>query len=120
MFLYLLAAKAGELNWIQTVSRPDLSGAVSLLQSSFGEPTVSSLLEANRLIRECKAKEVTLKIQPIPLKDIRFVCSADAAWANCPDLSSHMGYMILALHEGADRGFRVPCSPLSWFVVGSW
>ena len=46
----LLRAKAGELNWIQTVSRPDLAGCVSLLQMSFGQPTISSILEANRLI----------------------------------------------------------------------
>ena len=110
----LLRAKAGELNWIQTVSRPDLAGSVSLLQMSFGQPTVTSLLEANRLIRDAKQNKVVLKIQAIPIDQLRFMCTADAAWGNCLDLASHMGFMVMATHYMANHGCRVPFSPLIW------
>eukprot|EP00971_Amphidinium_carterae_P349896 6491285-Amphidinium_carterae.6 len=43
--LTMLRGKVGELNWIQGVSRPDLSGSVCMLQGSFGSPTVFCLLE---------------------------------------------------------------------------
>ena len=110
----MLRAKAGELNWIQTVSRPDLAGSVSLLQMSFGQPTVNSLLEVNKLIRDAKQNKVVLKIQAIPIDQLRFMCTADAAWGNCPDLSSHMGFLIMATHQMANHGCRVPFSPLIW------
>eukprot|EP00971_Amphidinium_carterae_P113980 2258445-Amphidinium_carterae.2 len=109
-----LRGKAGELNWLQTVSRPDLAGAVSILQTSFGEPTVETLLEANRIVREAKANCVTLRIPSISMDRIRLVCTADSAWGNAPDLSSHMGYMMLATDETLDTGHIAPVAPLLW------
>ena len=110
----LLRAKAGELNWIQAVSRPDLSGAISLLQTSFGEPRIFHLLEANKLIKEAKQHPVEIKFQAIKPEQLMFVCSADAAWANCPDLASHMGYIILAADKSIDLGLKVPISLVGW------
>ena len=109
-----LRVKAGELNWIQATSRPDLSGAVSLLQTSFGEPKVEHLLAANKLVREAKANPVQLHVKYIDPKKMMFVCSADAAWGNCMDLTSHMGYFIFAADHDIDAEYSVQISPISW------
>eukprot|EP00971_Amphidinium_carterae_P349782 6491220-Amphidinium_carterae.1 len=110
----LLRAKAGELNWLQGITRPDLSGAVSLLQTSFGDPTIESLLEANRIIKEAKANKMTIRYPSIPLEAIRFACTADSAWANTPDLASHMGYMIFLTDQRLDMGQDAPFAPVLW------
>eukprot|EP00971_Amphidinium_carterae_P351902 6492329-Amphidinium_carterae.1 len=110
----ILRAKAGELNWLQGITRPDLSGAVSLLQTSFAEPTIESLLEANRIIKEAKANKISIKFPSIPVDAIRFACTADSAWANTPDLSSHMGYMIFASDQTLDQNQNAPFVPLMW------
>ena len=109
-----LRAKAGELNWLQSISRPDLSGAVSLLQTSFAEPRIKHMFEVNRLIREAKAHQVKLQMKHIPPQHMTFVCSADSAWANCVDFSNHMGYIVLAAHDDISRGKRVPVSIVGW------
>ena len=95
----LLRIKAGELNWVQAISRPDLAGAVSLLQTSFAEPKVAHLLEANKLLKEAKDYPVRLRVRHIPLQKLMFVCSADATWATCSDLASHMGYFYLCSRQ---------------------
>eukprot|EP00971_Amphidinium_carterae_P301708 5993898-Amphidinium_carterae.5 len=109
-----LRGKAGELNWLQTASRPDLAGAVPILQTSFSELIVETLLEVNRITREAKTHDVTLKIPSIPMDQIRLVCTADSAWGNAPDLSSHMGYMLFATNETLDTGAVAPFAPLLW------
>ena len=110
----LLRVKAGELNWLQAISRPDLAGAVTLLQTSFGEPKVAHLMEANRLIREAKNNPVQLRIRPLEIQNLMFICSADAAWANCPDLSSNMGYFIFAADNKIDKEQMAEISPIAW------
>eukprot|EP00971_Amphidinium_carterae_P341058 6479678-Amphidinium_carterae.1 len=78
------------------------------------EPTVETLLEANRIVREAKSNCVTLKIPSISMDRIRLVCTADSAWGNAPDLSSHMGCVMLATDETLDTGHVAPAAPLVW------
>ena len=110
----VLRAKAGELNWLQSISRPDLAGAVSILQTSFADPRIKHLFEINRLIKEARQHAVQIRIRSIPCQQLMFVCTADSAWANCSDLSSHMGYLILAAHRDIDSGKTVPISVVGW------
>ena len=42
------------------------------------------------------------------------MCTADFAWANCDDLSSHMDYIIMAMSKEIDLGQRVPVCPMFW------
>jgi hypothetical protein len=111
----ILREKCGALNWLQGISRPDLSGGCSLLQSSFGEPTVSDLVEANRLLSEArKHADLGFKILPIEPSVLRFGATADSAWANNRDASSQMGYLVFATDTSMDAGQRAPFSPLIW------
>ena len=111
----ILREKCGALNWLQGITRPDLSGGSSLLQTSFGEPTVADLLEANRLLKEAKEFANTkLKILSLPVDSIRFGATADSAWANNRDLSSQMGYLVFATDPSMDDGQWAPFVPLVW------
>ena len=105
----ILREKCGALNWLQGITRPDLSGGSSLLQTSFGEPTVADLLEANRLLKEAKEFANTkLKNLSLPIGSIRFGATADSAWANNRDLSSQMGYLVFATDLSMDGGQWAP------------
>eukprot|EP00971_Amphidinium_carterae_P053038 1044771-Amphidinium_carterae.1 len=72
------------------------------------------MLEANRIIREAKSCQVTLRIPSIAVDRIRLVCTADSAWGNAPDLSSHMGYLLFATDDTLDTGQVAPFAPLVW------
>ena len=104
-----LREKCGALNWLQGLSRPDLSSGCSLLQSSFGEPTVADLLEANRLLSEAiKHADLGPTILPIEPSVLRFGATADSAWANNRDASSQMGYLVFATDTSMDAGKHAP------------
>ena len=110
-----LKEKCGALNWLQGITRPDLSGGSSLLQASLGEPTVADLLEASRLLKEAKEFANTkLKILSLPIESIRFGATAGSAWANNRDLSSQMGYLVFATDPSMDDGQWAPFVPLVW------
>eukprot|EP00971_Amphidinium_carterae_P145961 2893124-Amphidinium_carterae.2 len=112
--LTALRGKVGELNWLQGVSRPDLSGSVSMLQGSFSNPTVGNLLECNKILKEAQEHPVVLSVRSIPLERLRFNCSADAAWANAADQASQMGFIIFASDNTLEKGFEAPFSVISW------
>ena len=100
----ILREKCGALNLLPGITRPDLSGGSSLLQTSFGEPAVADLLEANRLLKEANEFANTkLKILSLPIDSIRCGATADSAWANNRDLSSHMGY-VHSFRHGSVHG----------------
>ena len=110
-----LREKGGALNWLQGISRPDLSGACSLLQTSFGKAKVSDLLEANRLIKEAKSNsELGVIFASTPLSDIRFGATGDSAWANREDCHSQMGYVVFATDQRMEHGSWAPFSPMLW------
>eukprot|EP00971_Amphidinium_carterae_P089187 1765105-Amphidinium_carterae.1 len=68
-----LCLKSVPVTWLQSVSRPNLSGAVSILQTSFGEPIVDSMFEADRIVREVKSCEVPLRSPSILMDTSRLV-----------------------------------------------
>ena len=67
-----LRSAGGCLHWMVGQTRPDLAAGTSLSMS--GTPTVQSLVQLNRLLKEAKSSEDWgLTFQPIPLESARFV-----------------------------------------------
>ena len=79
------------LNIAQT--RPDLAAGTSLAMS--GSPTVTNLLEVNKLLQEAiRSQDWKLKFVPIPLEQARIIAFSDASWANAEELKSQAGYLV--------------------------
>ena len=69
-----LRALVGSLQYAAANTRPDLCRKLGWLQSQINKCTLSTLLEANRILHEAKTfSNVTIKIRPIPLEHLRFV-----------------------------------------------
>ena len=76
---------------------------------------MSTLVEANRTLHEAKQhSNVALRIQSIPVPDLRFVAFSDASFASekCPD--SHQGMMIMSAHKCIGENRRSPINPMVW------
>ena len=64
----------GSLQYASTNTRPDLGSRLSFLQSHINSACVETLMDGNRALQEAKKHADTcLRIQPIPLRDIRFL-----------------------------------------------
>lgn len=90
----------GSLQYAAVNTRPDICNKLSLLQTQINRAKIQTLLDANKLLHETKVNSnVTLKIQPIKVEDIRFIAFSDASFASekCPD--SYQGMMIMAAHR---------------------
>ena len=58
-----------------------------------GQPTVDSLMQLNKLLKEAKASEDwALQFRPIDLERARIIVYSDASFANSEGLRSQAGY----------------------------
>ena len=110
-----LRALIGSLQYAAINTRPDLSSRLSYLQSEINKATVQTLHDANRVLHEAKRyKDTHIRIQPIPIKDLRFLMFSDASFASAKSPESHTGMIILATHKDIMENYQCPVSPLSW------
>ena len=66
-----LRGLVGSLRYAAVHTRPDVSSALSHLQSQINQAKVSTLVTANKVLHSAKKhSDVSIKIQPIPLKDL--------------------------------------------------
>ena len=87
-----LKSGGGCLHWLIGQTRPDLAAATSLNMS--GQPTVTNLVEINKLLREAqKTQDWKLKFVPIPLDTAKIIAFSDASWANAEGLKSQAGFL---------------------------
>ena len=110
-----LRALTGSLQFAAVNTRPDLSSRLSYLQSEINRATVQTLHEANRILHEAKKlKETAITIQPIPIRDLRFMLFSDASFASAKNPESHTGILIFATHQDIMKNYKCVISPLSW------
>ena len=110
-----LRAVIGSLQYAATNSRPDLCSRLGMLQSAINKASVNTLLEANRVLHEAKRfSQVTLKIQPIPLQDLRFIAFSDASFASSKVPDSHQGMMIMSCHQNIGLNRTSVVNPIVW------
>ena len=107
-----LRALIGSLQYAAISTRPDLSSRLSYLQSEINKATVQTLHDANRVLHEAKRyKDTHSRIQPIPIKDLRFLMFSDASFASVKSPESHTGMIILATHKDIMENNQCPVSP---------
>ena len=112
---HLLRGLIGSLQYAAVHTRPDLSSALSQLQSQINKATVSTLTAANKALHIAKKHhDVTIKIKPISPEDLRFVAFSDASFASKSKPESHAGMIVVATHKDISQNKACVISPLSW------
>ena len=72
---HLLRGLIGSLQYAAVHTRPDLTSALSQLQSQINNATISTLIMANKTLHTAKKhSDVNIKINPIKPEDLRFNC----------------------------------------------
>ena len=102
---------------LQYAAVNDIASRLGWLQSQINKATMSTLSEGNTILHETKVhSDVTIKFQPIPIDDIRFVAFSDASFASSKNPDSHQGMMIMASHKKIAENHSCPVNPLIWHL----
>ena len=113
-----LRAVLGALQWRVYQTGPQHGARLSMLQSQLADPTVATLCEANKLVREVyQGRHLGLKYQRLEvenLEEVVFVAWTDAAVGNRRDYSSSGGYFIAACEPKILEGKPSKINPVSW------
>ena len=96
----------GQLNWIATNSRPDISFEVSELSASFKNACIADLLRLNKLVKWIQQESYRIAFRALKsLEGCTLECYSDASFANLNDSSSQGGFVIFMQDS---RGVRCP------------
>jgi len=105
-----LKSLAGQLNWLASQTRPDISFEALELNVSKHKPSVENIIRANKAVRQSKQNESHLLFPKLGKKEnLCLKVYSDAAWGNLSDgISSAQGHIIFLCGE-EDK-----CCPISW------
>ncbi|CAE7230741.1 RE1, partial [Symbiodinium sp. CCMP2456] len=110
-----MRAVVGSLNWASREERPDASASASLSALKFPKPVVQDLIDLNKSIQMIKSRpDLNIKIRSIPADKLAWGVMTDASFDNAGDGKSQGAYGVLAFHEDLQKGYRVPCSLVTW------
>ena len=110
-----LRAVIGSLQYAAVHTRPDLCSRLGWLQSQINRAKISTLIECNKILHEAKMhSNVTIKFNPIPIQDLRFVAFSDASFASEKTPDSHQGMIIMATHKDIGSNKNSPINPIVW------
>ena len=98
----------GQLNWISTQSRPDISFDVCQLSTKLNSATVQDVLTANKVLRKVKQTRLALKYGKI-VQPLKLVAYCDASFGNLKNGSSQGG-MIIFLVDCKGRASLISCT----------
>ena len=108
-------AVVGSLNWASREGRPDAAAAASLSSSKFPRPIVEDLIDINKAVKLIKTKpDLSIKIKSIDPEHLVWGVMSDASFDNAGEGRSQGAFGVIAFHEDLQKGFRVPCSLISW------
>ena len=95
----LLHEAAGQLNWLATQSRPDISHDVLQLTMSIKHAIVDNLKQANKVVKRVKGENIEIRFPYLsPPKDFCLAAFSDASYANLVDgVSNGEGFIIYLL-----------------------
>ena len=99
----------GQLNWVATQSRPDISFENCENSTNFKNSRVSDILQANKTLRHLKGESVEIRFPSLSdLKDLSVVAFADASYANLRDGGSQGGFVIFIMDN------KKNACPIAW------
>ena len=101
-------AGVGQLNWLSTVSCPELSFQVCQTSSKIKHATVADITSINKVIYKVKKEQAYIHFPTLDLSSIHLRVYSDASFNSLPDRGSQEGYIVLV----ADYAGK--CSPISW------
>ena len=84
----------GQLSWLATRTRPDLSYDVCNLSTNLKNGTVDLIMKTNKVIKKAKYNTVFLHFPKLDLKNLTVKCYADASYGNLPDGGSQGGVYV--------------------------
>ena len=107
-----LRSLQGQLSWLCTQTRPDLSFDAFQLSTVLNRSTFSDAKQGNKVVKKMKEKEVGLKFQHLGnIEELHIEVFADASLGNIEEgiqTKSAMGYFICLTNSNLD------ISPLHW------
>ena len=100
----------GQLGWLCTNSRPDISFDVLELSCKNSQPKIEDIIQANKCLRKVGTTESSIKFPDLGnLQNSELVVYTDASHGNLPDGVGSTGGFIVFLKGENDR-----CCPLYW------
>ena len=99
----------GQLNWISTQSRPDISFDVSQLSSRFKNAKVEDIMKANKVVKRVMSNQYCVEFPSLgSLEHCTIECFSDASLGNLPCGGSQGGFVIFICGSNGKR------SPIMW------
>ena len=100
----------GQINWLSTQSRPDVSYDALELSCNMGNTRVEHIIQANKCLKKMSMSESFISFPKLgDLQKVKLVTLSDASHANLPDgFSSAGGFIIFLVGENGKS------CPLAW------
>ena len=99
--LHDLKRLAGQMNWVSTQTRPDLSYEVCVMCNTGKAPTIKLIKDANRALKKLKNTSLELTFPVLgDTKSFSIIAFSDATYASLSDGSSQGAFIVFIL--GAD------------------
>ena len=98
----------GQLLWVATQTRPDVSYATCFASNTVTNGTIADLKMVNKTVKFLKKNPLTVKFKKLALEESVFVVFCDASYGNLRDGSSQGGFIIFLV------SFTGKCCPITW------
>eukprot|EP00971_Amphidinium_carterae_P345858 6487025-Amphidinium_carterae.2 len=115
----LIKQALGELQWLATQTRPDLSADTSLLSSAANKATITQVKRINKLVRRAQQREMTITLRKLsaPVHSLHWLVIQDAAFGIRDNGASQAGTLIYLTTESVAKAETATVSLMDWSSV---